>query len=61
MNQSVSTPNIETSAMSDEIYDHMAKWRRVLRDLAIEAGLKRFVNPSDPNDDQSNRSAESER
>jgi len=33
--------------MSEQIYDHMAKWRRAIHDLAVEAGIKRFVNPSD--------------
>jgi hypothetical protein len=32
--------------MTDEIYDHMPKWRRLIRDLAREAGIKSFQNPS---------------
>jgi hypothetical protein len=33
--------------MSDEIYEHLPKWRRVLRDLAKEAGIKGFTDSLD--------------
>jgi len=32
--------------MTDEIYEHMPKWRRLIRDLARDAGIKNFLNPS---------------
>jgi hypothetical protein len=38
--------------MSDEIYEHMPKWRRLIRDLARDAGIKNFLNHS--HDDASN-------
>lgn len=41
--------------MSDEIYNHMPRWRRLIRDLAREAGVKNFLNHSS---DDSNKSTE---
>jgi hypothetical protein len=41
--------------MTDDVYSHMAKWRRLIRDLAREAGIKSFLDP--PSDD-SNKSHE---
>jgi hypothetical protein len=41
--------------MSDEIYEHMPKWRRLIHDLARDAGIKDFLNPSD---DENNKSTE---
>lgn len=47
----------EARNMSEQIYEHMPKWRRVLRDLAVEAGLERFVKPPDTDDDRSRSNA----
>jgi len=39
--------------MSEEVYKHLPKWRRTLHDLAVEAGLKKFVNPPDAHEQKS--------
>jgi hypothetical protein len=39
--------------MSEQIYQHLPRWRRVMHDLAAEAGIKRFANPSDIHDEKS--------
>jgi hypothetical protein len=42
----VSAPINEEFALSDEIYNHLPKWRRLIHDLAKEAGIKTFAKPS---------------
>lgn len=37
----------EAADMSEQIYEHLPKWRRIIRDLAAEAGLRKFMNPAD--------------
>jgi len=44
--------------MSEELYQHLAKWRRVLRDLAIEAGIKKFVGTLDVRNNKSDSDLE---
>jgi hypothetical protein len=39
--------------MTGEIYDHMPKWRRLIRDLAREAGIRNFLNASSEEHNQS--------
>jgi hypothetical protein len=39
--------------MSEQIYEHLPKWRRAIRDLAVEAGIRKFVNPPDAHDKKS--------
>jgi hypothetical protein len=39
--------------MSEEVYKHLPKWRRAVHDLAVEAGIKKFVNTSDTQDQKS--------
>jgi hypothetical protein len=31
--------------MSEEVYQHLPRWRRIIRDLAKEAGLENLLNP----------------
>jgi hypothetical protein len=33
-------------SMSEEVYQHLPRWRRIIHDLAKEAGIKNFVNAS---------------
>ena len=30
--------------MNEEIYKHLPRWRRIIRDLATDAGIKKFAN-----------------
>jgi hypothetical protein len=39
--------------MDEEVYKHLPKWRRAIRDLAIEARIKKFVNAADTQDRKS--------
>ena len=39
--------------MSEEVYKHLPKWRRAIYDLAVEAGLEKFVNTSDTHNQKS--------
>jgi hypothetical protein len=36
--------------MSEQIYERLPRWRRIIRDLGAEAGIKKFVNSSDAHD-----------
>ena len=45
--------------MSDQIYEHMPKWRRVIRDLASEAGIRKFVKSSNSDRTKSSSALES--
>jgi hypothetical protein len=39
--------------MDEEVYKHLPKWRKAIHDLALEAGLNKFVNTSDVQDQKS--------
>jgi hypothetical protein len=39
--------------MSEQIYKHLPHWRRIIHDLAAEAGIKKFLNTSDTHDEKS--------
>jgi hypothetical protein len=40
--------------MNEEVYEHLPRWRRIIHDLAKEAGIKNFVNaPSEESSESS--------
>jgi hypothetical protein len=45
--------------MDEEVYDHLAKWRKVIRDLAKEAGIKKFADPSSDQNKESHAAPDS--
>jgi len=49
----VSTLADEVSAMSDQMYEHMAKWRRTIHDMIIQVGIKEFSEISSVHDNKS--------
>jgi len=36
--------------MNEEVYKHLPKWRKAIHELAVDAGVKKFVNSSDTRD-----------
>jgi hypothetical protein len=55
----LSSKLLEGRSVSEEVYDHLPRWRRIVHDLAVEAGLKKFVKPSDSDIGKSSGSSDS--